>query len=252
MNERFSRVALALGLIALCACSRQSGTPAEQPKPLELRRGLGGEPSSLDPAAATDSFSTQVIQDLYEGLTREGSDGEVAPGVASSWTVDPSGRKYTFQLRSDAFWCNGKPVRASEFVASWQRVLDPKQGSPVSGDLRLIAGAAAIISGKLPPSSLGVTAPSDDILIVNLVQPAPYFPQLLAHSATFPVYSDSSARSHEAETWVSNGPFTLSRWRPGTSLELNRNDAYWDHANVKLERVSYQISPDQNSQFAAY
>jgi oligopeptide transport system substrate-binding protein len=130
--------------------------------------------------------------------------------------------------------------------------LDPKQGSPVSGDLRLIAGAVAIISGKLPPSSLGVTAPSDRILIVNLVQPAPYFPQLLAHSATFPVYSDSSARSHEAETWVSNGPFTLSRWRPGTSLELNRNDTYWDHANVKLERVSYQISPDQNSQFAAY
>jgi oligopeptide transport system substrate-binding protein len=253
VKEKFSRVSLALTLIAgLCACSQHAGTPAEQPKTLELRRGLGGEPASLDPAAATDSFSTQVIQDLYEGLTREGADGEVIPGVASSWTVDSTGKKYTFQLRSDAFWSNGKPVRATEFVASWQRVLDPKQGSPVSGDLRLIVGAAAIISGKLPPSSLGVTAPSDGILIVNLEQPAPYFPQLLAHSATFPVYSDSSARSHEAATWVSNGPFILSRWRPGTSLELNRNDAYWDHVNVKLKRVSYQISPDQNSQFAAY
>ena len=253
MKERFSRVALALGLIAgLCACAQHSGTAAEPPKALEIRRGLAGEPASLDPAAATDSFSTQVIQDLYEGLTTEGSDGEVTPGVASSWTVDPAGKKYTFQLRSNAFWSNGKPVRAAEFVASWQRVLDPKQGSPVSGDLRLIAGAAAIISGKMPPSSLGVSAPSDGVLIVNLVQPAPYFPQLLAHSSTFPVYSDSSARSHEADTWVSNGPFTLSRWRPGTSLELSRNGAYWDHLSVKLERVTYQISSDQNSQFAAY
>ena len=166
--------------------------------------------------------------------------------------MDPTGRKYTFQLRPDAFWSNGKPVRASEFVASWNRVLDPKQGSPVSGDLRLIVGAAEIIKGKLPPSSLGVTAASDSVLIVTLVQPAPYFPQLLAHSATFPVYSDSSARSHDPETWVSNGPYTLSRWRPGTSVELSRNAAYWDHANVKVERVSYQISPDQYSQFAAY
>src|SRR5258708_14336412 len=99
---------------------------------------------------------------------------------------------------------------------------------------------------------MGVEGRSWDIVVGRLVQPASFWRQLLAHSATFPVYSDSSARSHEAETWVSNGPFTLSRWRPGTSLELNRNDTYWDHANVKLERVSYQISPDQNSQFAAY
>jgi oligopeptide transport system substrate-binding protein len=244
-------VALVLGLAgATDGCSQR--TDVEISGSHALRRGIAGEPSSLDPAAAADNFSSQVVQDLYEGLTRESSGGEVVPGVASSWDVDPTGTKYTFRLRPNASWSNGKHVTASEFVASWQRVLDPKQGSPVSSELRLLKGAAAIISGKLPSTSLGVVAQGSDVLIVNLEQPAPYFPQVLAHSAAFPVYSDSSARSHTAISWVSNGPFTLSNWLPGTAIQLKRSAAYWDRANVRLDSVDYQIAPDQNSQYAAY
>ena len=233
-------------------CSQHSHSSAVEPTEPVLKRGLGGEPASLDPAAATDNFSTQVIQDLYEGLTAESSTGEVVPGVASSWIIDPTGTTYTFHLRSDARWSNGQPVRASEFVTAWRRVVDPAQRSPVSNDLLLVAGATAIIAGRQPPSSLGVTAPSDDVLIVNLEQPAPYFTQLVAHSATFPIYSDAIARTHDPRTWVSNGPFILSAWRPGTSLELTRNVTYWDRASVQIEHVEYQIASDQNSQFAAY
>ena len=242
-----------MGLVAaLTACSEPTSQSTDASELPELKRGLAGEPASLDPAAASDNFSTQVIQDLYEGLTSESPTGEVVPGVASSWTVDSTGTKYTFRIRPNARWSNGKLVRAEEFVRSWQRVLDPKQGSPVSSDLRLIVGATAILAGQLSPASLGVTAPSSDVLIVNLEQPAPYFPQLLAHSAAFPIYSDASARTHDPRAWVSNGPFTLTNWRPGTNLNLRRNDAYWDRANVKIGRVLYQIAPDQNAQFAAY
>jgi oligopeptide transport system substrate-binding protein len=245
--------ALVLGLAgATGGCSQHTDVAISGSHTLELRRGIAGEPASLDPAAATDNFSSQVIQDLYEGLTRESSSGEVVPGVASSWDVDPTGTKYTFHLRPNASWSNGQHVVASEFVASWQRVLDPKQGSPLSNELRLLKGAAAIISGKLPPNTLGVVAQGSDVLVVNLEQAAPYFPQVLAHSAAFPIYSDSSARSHTAISWVSNGPFILSSWLPGTTIELKRNAAYWDRNNVQLDKVDYQIAPDQNSQFAAY
>jgi oligopeptide transport system substrate-binding protein len=237
-------------LTAVGGCSKHP--QPRDPAPASLKRGLAGEPASLDPAAATDNYSTQVIQDLYEGLTGESSTGEVVPGVATSWTVDSTGTTYTFQLRSDARWSNGKPVRASEFVTAWRRVVDPAQRSPMSNELRVISGATAIIAGLRPPTSLEVNAPTDDVLVVKLDQPAPYFPQLLAHSVTFPVYSDAIARTHDPKTWVSNGPFTLSAWRPGSSLELTRNASYWDRANVKIEHVEYQIMPDQNSQFAAY
>ena len=253
VNRHLLASVFCVGLVAaLLACSGPAGQATEASDLPELKRGLGGEPASLDPAAASDNFSTQVIQDLYEGLTSESPAGEVVPGVASSWTVDSTGTKYTFRIRPNARWCNGKAVRAAEFVTSWQRVLDPKQGSPVSSDLRLIVGATAIMAGQLSPASLGVTAPSSDVLVVNLEQPAPYFPQLLAHSAAFPIYSDASARTHDPGVWVSNGPFTLTNWRPGTNLNLKRSDAYWDRANVKIGRVLYQIATDQNAQFAAY
>ena len=178
-------------LIALCSCG-QSTNRADSAE--VLRRGLAGEPSSLDPAVAADNFSFQLLQDLYEGLTIESASGEVVPGVASSWTVDPTGTEYTFHLRNGARWSNGKPVRAQEFVFAWRRVLDPARGSPDSDDLRIIAGAPEIIAGRLPPSELGVYTPSDDVLVVKLKRPAPYLPQILTHSATFPVYRSEERR----------------------------------------------------------
>src|ERR1700733_6417478 len=116
-------------LIGLSSCG-ESTNRADSAE--VLRRGLAGEPASLDPAAAADSFSFQVLQDLYEGLTIESANGEVLPAVASSWTTNETGTEYTFRLRESARWSNGKPVRAQEFVSAWRRVLDPNSASPVS------------------------------------------------------------------------------------------------------------------------
>jgi len=228
------------------------GSSPVDPSAAMLRRAMGGEPASLDPAAAVDNFSVQVIQDLYEGLVQEGPDGEILPAVASSWVVDEAGTKYTFQLRPTARWSNGDQVRAKDFVAAWRRVVDPKVGSPVSSDLRLIAGATAIIAGKSSPNSLGVAAMSDTELVVRLDRPAPYFPQLLAHPSTFPVFSNIAARSHDAKTWVSNGSYVLSGWRTGTRLDLVKNALYWNSENVRIARVQYLIVTDQYAQYAQY
>lgn len=248
-----NRIRWMLGLLttlAVCGCGNHTA-PATQEGSI-LRRGLGGEPASLDPSAAADTFSVQVVQDLYEGLLREAANGETEPAVATAWTLDASGTTYSFKLRSSARWSNGEPVRAQNFVTAWQRVVDPKTGSSVSNDLRPIAGAAEIISGKAPPSSLGVVAVNDNELLVKLSHPTPYFPQLLAHSSTFPVYSDASARSHSAKDWVSNGAYVLADWRPGSRLDLTKNEQYWDRDRVQIQKVQYQIAPDQYVQFAAY
>jgi oligopeptide transport system substrate-binding protein len=217
-----------------------------------LHRGLSGEPATLDPAEATDTFSYEVMDDLYEGLTTESPSGEVIPGVASSWTVSASGTQYTFQLRPDVQWSNGKPVRAQDFIAAWQRTLDPKQGSPVADNLRLILNAPAIIAGKSPVSALGVEAPVDSVLIVNLEQPAPYFPQVLSHSAAYPIYTDASARSHDPASWVSNGAYVLAGWSTGTAVALAQNPHYWNRAAVQIPRVEYVVASDGYAQFIRY
>jgi len=242
-------------LLAIHGCNSNTAPAADathKSKGQILRRGIGGEPASLDPGQAVDTFSFEVIRDLYEGLTTEAANGAVVPGVASSWTVNASGTQYTFQLRPDAKWSNGTRVRAKDFVEAWRRVVDPKRASPVADILRPIAGATAIILGRSPPSSLGVIAASDDLLVVKLDQPAPYFPQLLTHSAAFPVYSEEAAKSHDPNNWVSNGPYILSNWTPGSVIRLRQNLSYWDRTNVRIPDVEYVPVPDENAEFRQY
>lgn len=217
-----------------------------------LRRGLGGEPASLNPSEAVDSFSFELLRDLYEGLTTESPDGRILPGVAASWSVNAIGTRYTFQIRNDARWSNGKKVRAQDFVSAWRNVIDPIRASPVADLLRPIANAAAIIAGRRIPSELGAYAPKDDLLIVDLQEPAPYFPQLLTHSATFPTFSEDAAKTHDPLKWVSNGPYVLSRWTPGSEIVLTKNTSYWDRENVKLSGVSYFPISDEHAELLRY
>lgn len=245
-------VALLGLLVGLGSCGGSPNSTSGQSTDTLLRRGLSGEPASFDPAASSDSFSTQVMQDLYEGLTTESPSGEAAPGVATSWIVDSTGTEYRFSLRGSARWSNGQPVRSQDFILAWRRVVDPKTGSPGSDNLRLIEGATAIIEGKAPPTALAVSAPDENTLIVKLRQPAPYFPEVLTHSSTFPIYSVNSAVSHSPETWVSNGPYILNAWRPGTTIDLIKNSEYWDRANVHINKIQYQIASDDTAQFSRY
>jgi oligopeptide transport system substrate-binding protein len=239
--------------VALLAAGLFGCSASQIPATAEvLHRGLSGEPATLDPAEAADTFSYEVMDDLYEGLTSESPAGAVIPGVASSWTVSPSGTQYTFELRSDAQWSNGKRVRAQDFIVAWQRTLDPKQGSPVADNLRLILNAPAIIAGTAPVSTLGVEARGDAVLIVNLEQPAPYFPQLLSHSAAYPIYTDASARSHDPATWVSNGAYVLAGWSTGTAVALAKNPHYWNRLSVHIPRVEYLVASDGYAQFIRY
>jgi len=166
--------------------------------------------------------------------------------------VDQTGTQYTFHLRANAQWSNGKRVRAQDFVIAWRRVVDPAQGSQVADDLRLIAGASEIIAGKASPDTLGVSAPNDDTLVVRLDYPAPYLPLVLTHSSASPVYSEASARTHSPDAWVSNGPYVLTSWQIGTAAELSRNPHYWDRENVRIPHVEYQFTSDENSQYARY
>ena len=235
--------------LTLAGCGRPSSPPGVE---ATLRRGLNGEPSTVDPALAGDTYSADLLQDLYEGLTVVAPNGQVTPGVAASWTIDSTGTEYTFMLRPNARWSNGTPITAQQFVTAWRRVVDPKVGSPLGDNLRLIAGASAILAGKAAVDTLGVTALSAGVLRVKLQTPAPYLPQILAYSAAFPVYSAESAKSHSPATWVSNGAYVLNDWSPGTSIQLTRNERYWNKENVRIPHVDYQFSADEASQFARY
>ena len=114
-------LAIMTGMVACTGKGQNNGGDAGGPDDKSimsriLRRGLPGEPRTLDPQLGEDNFSFPVLRDLYEGLTAEDRKGHVVPGAAESWTVDQTGTVYTFLIRPDAKWSNGDRTLATEFV----------------------------------------------------------------------------------------------------------------------------------------
>jgi oligopeptide transport system substrate-binding protein len=253
-------VALAV-VVSAAGCSRStapspdSNTPSARPTAV-LLRGVGPDPDSLDPQRARSAESQQILRDLCEGLTALDKNAGVAPGVASEWSTTPDGKTYTFKLRPDARWSNGDRVVAADFVAALHRLVDPATGSSYAQIIDVVSNATDIIAGTKAPDTLGVAAPDDTTVVIQLATPAPYLPGLLSHTSTCPVHratlaahGDSFAR---AGTMVSNGAFILKEWVQNSHILIVRNHHYWNDPATRLEAVRYLLIADENAELTRY
>jgi oligopeptide transport system substrate-binding protein len=200
--------------------------------------------SSFDPQVVEDVDGSEVVRDLFEGLYNQNAAGETVPGVALSHEVSDDGLTYTFTLRDDARWSDGTPVTAGDFVYAWKRAVDPELASPYAWYMELmsIENGAEIIAGDMEPDSLGVSAPDDRTLVVNLSQPLPYFTKMVSHATTFPaprwVIEEHGAEWTRPGNMVSNGAYVLTEHVPKERSVRERNEMYWDDENTVLDRVT--------------
>ena len=218
-----------------------------------LHRGNGEEPDTLDPHLVQGVPASNIVRDLFEGLVAESPDGRLVPGAASHWRIGEQGRVYTFHLREDVRWSNGDPVTADDFVYGLRRSLDPETGSRYVQVLSPILNADRVASGRLELTDLGVEAPDDTIVRIELGHPTPYFLKLLTHPATFPVHRESVERLGRGHArpgkLVSNGAFRLTEWKMHSRIVLERNPHYRDAGSVRLRRVVYYPVSDQYAEF---
>lgn len=244
--------------LATVACHRQEGAnpSAEQRSARILRRGLPGEPRTLDPQQADDDFSLQVVRDLYEGLTAEDASGRIVPGIADSWTLDDAGTTYVFHLRPGSTWSNGAAVTASQFVHGLERAVDPKTGSGDAVLLSVIKGASEIIAGQKRSAKLGVTALNDSSVRIELEHPAPFILQILSQPIAAPVYEGAPSTSKTDESTKNlgpyDGPYVLTRRVPGSLIELARNEHYWNASRVSIEKVRYVNAESEATELHEY
>lgn len=108
----------------------RSGLGSRLPQ-ADVRFGNQSEPQTLDPAIMSGVPEGRIARALFEGLTYPNLKDLTRPhpGAAQSWTVSPDGMVYTFYLRENGVWSNGKPLTAKHFLFSWRRVLAPNTGS---------------------------------------------------------------------------------------------------------------------------
>jgi oligopeptide transport system substrate-binding protein len=228
-----------------------------QAAPADLyRRGNDADPGTLDPHRASTVAEAHILRDLYEGLLTDDNEGRIIPGVAEAWTVSEDGLTYTFTLRSTARWSNGDAVVADDFVFALARILDPALGAKYAEVLYPIRGARAVNRGDAAPASLAVTAPSADTLVIELVQPTPYFLELLSHFVALPVHPATVRRWGDAftrpENLVSNGAYRLRDVIPNDRVVLERNPHFHAAASVAIPSVAFLPTPDLASAVRRY
>jgi len=177
------------------------------------------------------------------------------PAAATSWTVDDGGKRYVFRLRREARWSNGDPVTAAHFVTAFQRAVDPATSSGSADLLRSIENAPAILQGQLPSNRLGVHATDDHTLEIILSRPVPFLPDILTNTVASPVHPSSISNAggfSKPGATVSNGPYVLAEFSPGSSLTVTRNSKYWDSSSVAYDEIRYYFVPDENSDFMRF
>ena len=146
-----------------------------------LRIANLAEPETLDPHKVVANTEINITRNLFEGLVVLDPKGNVAAGVAESWTVSEDGLTYRFKLRANARWSNGDPVTAGDFVFSLRRVEDPGSLSREAEVLYPIKNAEQVNTGKLDATALGVAAPDERTVEITLKAPIPYFLQMLVN-----------------------------------------------------------------------
>ena len=192
----------------------------------EPLRYLGGEIGTLDPAFISDASDVQLLLQLYAGLTRLDEEGNVYPSLADSWTVSDDGLTYTFTLRDGLTFSDGSDLRAADVRRSWLRLLDPAVGAFAPGMLTVVRGASERLAGGAE-DGVGITAPEDGTLVVELAHPAGYFTAITATPATFvvPPAAGMDDTWQTTESFVGSGPY-VAEGMDGDDLVLRASERY--------------------------
>ncbi|MGA1130437.1 MAG: peptide ABC transporter substrate-binding protein, partial [Chthoniobacterales bacterium] len=217
----------------------------------------GAEPETLDPALITGQPEGRVANALFEGLLTFDTQGQPQPGMAESWEISEDGRVYTFRMREGLVWSDGTPLTARDFVASWRRTLEPATASEYAYQLHYIKNAKAFNEGEITDfGEVGVSAPDDRTLRVELDNPTPFFLDLCSFVTLLPV--PLHAIEKHGDNWikpgnlVSNGAYVLDAWRLNDRIRLRKNPRYWNADKVAMETIDVIPVSKANTAFNLY
>jgi len=196
------------------------------------------DPKSFNPLVAQETSSTAIIGYIFEGLTRtNGLTLEVEPNLAKRWEVFDDGLRWTFFLREDVLWSDGKPFTADDVAFTFNDLIYNDQVPCSERDIFTIEGK------KIRVEKLGTH-------IVQFILPVRFAPFLRSlGTAILPKHKLEAplAKGEFNFTWgvntpvaeiVGTGPFVLTRYQPGEQVILSANPRYW-RTSVAGERLPF-------------
>ena len=221
-----------------------------------LKVQVGPDPETVDPALNSAIDGGNMILHAFEGLLTLDENGQLKEGQAESWETSEDGLTWTFHLRDGLKWSDGTDLTAEDFVYSWQRVCDPNVAAPYAETvLGMVKGYDEAVAGDI--TKLDVQAPDEKTVVVNLANPCSYFGELAAFATLNPVQqatveANGDAWATSADTYISNGPFMMTEWVPGSHITFSKNPNYWNAEAIKLDKLEFELIEDSNAAYSAY
>jgi oligopeptide transport system substrate-binding protein len=270
---RWLRVPALLTVVGLvvAACGNSAPTSTNLAKDQTLRVNINTEPNSLDPGQEQYAYEGAVGVSISEALVRVKPDlSDVQAATASSWSVSTDGLTWTFKIRSNAKWNDGKPVTGADFVYAWQRILDPRLAAPYADPFfdGTVAGAADYANldaskpadvAKIPAfiQGLGLSAPDASTFVVKLQAPSPFFKWIASLWMSAPVRKDV-VDQYGSDKWatsptslITNGQYKVSEMVSKDHITLVPNTYYWGGTPTLTKIINYEIA-DDNQAYAKY
>ncbi|MFZ1815928.1 MAG: ABC transporter substrate-binding protein [Rhizobiaceae bacterium] len=199
-----------------------------------LTLGVVLEPPHLDPTAGAAAAIDEVVYaNVFEGLTRIGSQGEILPALAESWEISDDGKTYTFKLHTDVKFHDGSGFDAEDVKFSLDRARAADSTNAQKGLFAAIENVEV-----LDPATVKIT----------LSSPAGNFLFNMGWGDAVIVAPESAEANKENP--VGTGPFKFSSWAKGSAIEIVRNDDYWG-SKAALAKATFRIIPDASAAIAA-
>ena len=211
-------------------------------------RRLWADPPTLDPHLTGDTTSAGVVVELFSGLVSINTDLELVPDIAQEWQVDDTGMVYTFTLRDNVTFHNGKKVTAEDFKWSIERAASPALASHLADTyLNDIIGAEEYIDGDAD-SIEGIQVIDERTLQITIDAPKAYFLAKLSYPTAF-VLDRETVESGGRNWWVENavgtGPFKLDEYRIGERIVLKRFDEYYRAPRPDVDAINMNLAGGQ-------
>jgi peptide/nickel transport system substrate-binding protein len=205
-----------------------------------LKLRIGGEPSLLNPILSTDTASSTVEQFIFNGLMKVNPDLELVPDLAISYEISEDGKAYTFVLKDNVYWHDGKKFSAEDVKFTFEKILDPKTNT--------VRRSNCIIDGA--PIEFIVLAPNK----IKMILPKPFAPFLTRMGmGILPKHILKGKDVNNAafnRRSIGTGPFVIKEWKSGQFLRLARNDKYFAE-KPKIDGILIKVIPDTNTALIA-
>jgi oligopeptide transport system substrate-binding protein len=271
VSRYWAKLAAMVAVFALVVPVLATGTGAQDGGKV-LRVHQVGYPDVVDPQKSSFGNEIDILDLVYEGLTRLDANQATIPGAAESWEYNDDATQITFHLRPDLKYSDGSPLTAENFRYALERNCDPATAGEYQSILFGIAGCAEFAglsadaegnAREFTPeeheaarTALGVKALDDSTLQIDLANPAPYFHTLASLWVTFPVKKEIVEKDPDnwwktAENHIGNGPFTVTDIAEEQKWTFAPSDNYWQ-GSPKLNGIEYVYVEDAAVALEAY